>query len=177
MFWLSFPFRRLVTDWDNSRPKGEVLPPHYRQVVGWAGRHPECGEGDLCLDHRGLYCVLVAKRGPVGVYGVGPAGWAFVNHRGLSNRERDLNWLCVLRRLPVREVLHRHGLSRLRDCPRVECGALGETVSHIFVECPFPGWRGWGFPRRAAGALCPPKCRRGAPPPPRAEATGGARCP
>ncbi len=33
--------------------------------------------------------------------------------------------------------------------------------------CAFPGWRGWGFPRRAAGALCPPKCRRGPPPPPR----------
>ena len=42
----------------------------------------------------------------------------------------------------------------------------------------FPGWRGWGFPRRAAGALCPPKCRRGAPHPRLAlRPRGGARCP
>lgn len=149
LFWFLFPLRRLVV-WNNMRPKGEVLPQHYKQVVNWAKRHKECQEGTLCLDHRSLYKALVEKQGPVGVYGVGPEGWGFIQQKGLPNRLRDINWLCLHRRMPVREVLHRHGLSRVRSCPRAGC-VSDETIDHVFWGCKFA--RGvWGelemfFPR------------------------------
>ena len=145
LFWLSFPLRRLVV-WDNMRPKGDTLPPHYRQVVGWARRHRECQERVLCLDHRGLYRAMVVKRGPVRVSGVGPAGWIFIQQKGLSNSLKDINWRCLHRRMPVMEVLHRHGLSRLRSCPREGCGS-DETIDHVFWGCGFAKavWVIWYF--------------------------------
>lgn len=77
--------------WDNLRLKGDILPPHYRQVVIWAKRHRECQKGNSCLDHWSLYRALVAKSGPVGVYGVDPAGWVFIQQKGLPNRLQDIN--------------------------------------------------------------------------------------
>lgn len=36
----------------------------------------------------------------------------------------------------MREVLHKHGLSGLRSCPREGCG-LDETIDHVFWGCGF----------------------------------------
>lgn len=36
----------------------------------------------------------------------------------------------------MREVLYRHGLSRLHSCPREVCG-LDETTDHVFWGCGF----------------------------------------
>ncbi|KAJ7988599.1 hypothetical protein DPEC_G00325220 [Dallia pectoralis] len=146
-FWLAVPLRRFVA-WDNSRPKAESLPPHFHQVVMWSKRHVECREGLLCLDYRALYRVLVAKRGPVRVFGVGPDVWRAIQRPGLSHRMRDLNWLGIHRRLPVRDVLYRHGLNKTKLCPRAGCGAE-ETLEHVFWECPFAKkvalWDSLGF--------------------------------
>ncbi|KAJ7988601.1 hypothetical protein DPEC_G00325240 [Dallia pectoralis] len=146
-FWLAVPLRRFVA-WDNSRPKAESLPPHFHQVVMWSKRHVECREGLLCLDHRALYRALVAKRGPVRVFGVGPDVWRAIQRPGLSHRMRDLNWLGIHRRLPVRDVLYRHGLNKTKLCPRAGCGAE-ETLEHVFWECPFAKkvalWDSLGF--------------------------------
>lgn len=141
LFWLSFPLRRLIA-WDNSRPKAESLPAHFEHAVKWSRRHTECQEGLLCMDHRALYRTLVAKRGPVGVYGVGPVVWQAIQQKGLSNRLKDLNWLCIHGRLPVREVLYRHGLSKVKICPREGCEGE-ETLRHTFWECSYAR-RVWG---------------------------------
>lgn len=149
MFWLSFPLRKWVK-WENGRPKGEVMPPHYRQMMGWAKRHKECGEGDLGLDHRELYKAIVAKQGPVRVCGVGREEWLFAQHKELPNRLKDINWLCLHKRMPVRDTLYRHGLSRLRSCPRLGCGR-DEDLSHVFWGCGFArtmwGELGFFFPK------------------------------
>ena len=78
----------------------------------------------------------MGERGPVGVYGMGQQGWVFTQQKGLMNRARDINWLALHRRLPVREVLNRHGLTRGSLCPREGCGAE-ETLEHVFWECGF----------------------------------------
>ncbi|KAK2871955.1 hypothetical protein Q8A73_024580, partial [Channa argus] len=55
---------------------------------------------------------------------------------GLSNGQKDLNWACLHRTLPVRDKIHRHGLGRSPLCPRPSCGA-GETAYHVMWECSF----------------------------------------
>ncbi|KAK2877979.1 hypothetical protein Q8A73_016949 [Channa argus] len=55
---------------------------------------------------------------------------------GLSNGQKDLNWACLHRTLPVRDKIRRHGLGRSPLCPRPSCGA-GETAYHVMWECSF----------------------------------------
>ncbi|CAB1340604.1 unnamed protein product [Coregonus sp. 'balchen'] len=76
--------------WDNSRPKAETLPAHFQHAVKWSRRHTECLEGLLCMDHRALYRTLVAKRGPVGIYGVGPVA-ALWDSRGVLIKS-NMDW-------------------------------------------------------------------------------------
>ncbi|KAJ8347483.1 hypothetical protein AAFF_G00193220 [Aldrovandia affinis] len=88
-------------------------------------------------DHRALYARLASRQvvTPSGV----PAGvvWSRVSGGRAPGAVRDLQWRCALGRLPVREILHRHGCAASPLCPR-GCGAP-ETVSHAFWDCPFAG--------------------------------------
>ena len=61
---------------------------------------------------------------------------SFFQWKGLSNRLQDIKWLCLHSRMPVRDVLQRHGLSRLHSCPREVCG-LDETIDQVFWGCGF----------------------------------------
>ncbi|KAJ8358364.1 hypothetical protein AAFF_G00013210 [Aldrovandia affinis] len=66
--------------------------------------------------------------------------WSRVSGGRAPGAVRDLQWRCALGRLPVREILHRHGCAASPLCPR-GCGAP-ETVSHVFWDCPFVGSSG-----------------------------------
>ena len=139
--WLAIPFRFLV-GWDNRVPKSERLPQHYNHWVKWAKRYPECRDRAMVLDHRALYAALLDRICTVRVYGVEEKVWRVSQTKGLENRWKDLNWLGVHGRLPVRDVLYRHSLTRNKQCPREGC--LGEeTVRHAFWECGFAK-RVWG---------------------------------
>ena len=124
--------------WDNRVPRAEVATGQYRQMLRWAKRHGECQNKELAVSHRGLYKALRDKLQPVGGLGIGVGRevWAKVQPRGLENRLRDLNWLVVFGRLPVRDVLYRHSLTKNRYCPRVGCGGE-ESVQHVFWGCAF----------------------------------------
>ena len=137
-FWFAARVRFLV-GWDNKVPRGERAPAHYVQVGRWASRHTECTDRELVLRHRALYKALKDRLRPAG--GTGVPGqkdvWAAIQPKGLENRLRDLNWLVAYGRLPVRDVLYRHKLTKNRFCPREGCGREEETVGHVFWSCPF----------------------------------------
>ncbi|KAL6463240.1 hypothetical protein MHYP_G00276310 [Metynnis hypsauchen] len=59
---------------------------------------------------------------------------AFAPRAERTVRVQDLNWQCVHGKLPVREVLYRHGLTRHPRCPRPAC-AKDESLRHVFWEC------------------------------------------
>ncbi|KAJ8335374.1 hypothetical protein SKAU_G00387160 [Synaphobranchus kaupii] len=124
-----------VQGWDNRYPKAEQLPPHYGQVVRWARRFTECRDKGLCLDHRALYAALIERLCVARVLGVSAETWQMALMKGLGNRQKDLNWLVVHGRLPVRERLFRHSIT-WKYCPRDSC-MVAETVAHVFWGCPF----------------------------------------
>jgi len=62
--------------------------------------------------------------------------WTNIQPKNLENSLKDLNWLCFLRRLPVNEILYRHGLAKDGRCPREGCSGE-ETIRHAFWECAF----------------------------------------
>ncbi|KAJ8349432.1 hypothetical protein SKAU_G00245620 [Synaphobranchus kaupii] len=130
---------RFLVEWDNRVPRAEKVPTHIMRVVRWAKGHKECGERDLVLDHRRLYRALRRKLMPAGGLGVGVGKgvWAVVQAKGLENKLKDLNWLVAYRRLPVREVLYRYGLTEDHFCTRVGCATEMETVQHVFWGCGF----------------------------------------
>ncbi|KAJ8347314.1 hypothetical protein SKAU_G00287150 [Synaphobranchus kaupii] len=72
--WMAMHLRHVV-EWDNRFPKPERLSPHYRHMVRWARRFPECKIGDLCLNHRALYCALVERMAAVRIWGVLADTW------------------------------------------------------------------------------------------------------
>lgn len=65
-----------------------------------------------------------------------PESWARAQMKGLNNRLKDLNWLVLHRKLPVRSTLHAHNLSLNKHCPREQC-FLEETIHHVLWECNF----------------------------------------
>lgn len=132
-FWFLSTVRHLCS-WDNAVPKAETLPAHYRHARMWSRRHAECKDPALAVDHRKLYHALRAKLGPVRLIGVNKEVWARLQPKALGNRLRDLNWLVVLNRLPVRDILYRHGISINKFCPRNFCFAV-ERVGHVFWDC------------------------------------------
>ncbi|KAG7487320.1 hypothetical protein MATL_G00021900 [Megalops atlanticus] len=134
--WFSFPMRRLVTDWSNAGPKAEQLPWHYRMAVRFIARIPPQTSNAALLKHRTLYAEMRTEPGTRAVVGIDNEVWERVQPKALDHRLQDLNWLCVHSRLPVRDVLYRHKLTRHPFCPHPTC--MGEeTLSHAFWDCGF----------------------------------------
>ncbi|KAL6476339.1 hypothetical protein MHYP_G00148380 [Metynnis hypsauchen] len=86
------------------------------------------------VKHKTLYKEVLDGRGHRAVVGLEEDTWSRVQPKGLDNRLQDLNWQCVHGKLPVREVLYRHGLTRHPRCPRPAC-AKDESLWHVFWEC------------------------------------------
>ncbi|KAJ8361958.1 hypothetical protein AAFF_G00409130 [Aldrovandia affinis] len=135
-FYLAGFFRHLVA-LSHVVPRSETPSPVYRSVMRFLRQCPSPVTREEATDHRALYARLASRQvvTPSGV----PAGvvWSRVSGGGAPGAVRDLQWRCALGRLPVREIMHRHGCAASPLCPR-GCGAP-ETVSHVFWDCPFAG--------------------------------------
>lgn len=79
--------------------------------------------------------------------------WNILQPSYLVGSCKDLNWLAVLGRLPVREQLYRHGQGSSPLCP-VGCGQE-ETIEHALWSCPGAAmfwqlvtkwWKEWRWP-------------------------------
>ncbi|KAK2875312.1 hypothetical protein Q8A73_024282 [Channa argus] len=127
---------RGILNWSNVSPRSEQLPWHYAWVAKWLRAHPEALEDGIWKQQRVLYRVVRGKVNPSPLLGVPSSVWVGVQAVGLSNGQKDLNWACLHRTLPVRDKIHRHGLGRSPLCPRPSCGA-GETAYHVMWECSF----------------------------------------
>ncbi|KAK2875306.1 hypothetical protein Q8A73_024276 [Channa argus] len=127
---------RGILNWSNVSPRSEQLPWHYALVAKWLRAHPEALEDGIWKQQRVLYRVVRGKVNPSLLLGVPSSVWVGVQAVGLSNGQKDLNWACLHRTLPVRDKIHRHGLGRSPLCPRPSCGA-GETAYHVMWECSF----------------------------------------
>ncbi|KAK2875220.1 hypothetical protein Q8A73_024190 [Channa argus] len=127
---------RGILNWSNVGPRSEQLPWHYAWVAKWLRAHPEALEDGIWKQQRVLYRVVRGKVNPSLLLGVPSSVWVGVQAVGLSNGQKDLNWACLHRTLPVRDKIHRHGLGRSPLCPRPSCGA-GETAYHVMWECSF----------------------------------------
>ncbi|KAK2875338.1 hypothetical protein Q8A73_024308 [Channa argus] len=117
-------------------PRSEQLPWHYAWVAKWLRAHPKALEDGIWKQQRVLYRVVRGKVNPSPVLGVPSSVWVGLQAVGLSNGQKDLNWACLHKTLPVRGKIHRHGLGRSPLCPRPSCGA-GETAYHVMWECSF----------------------------------------
>ncbi|KAK2877507.1 hypothetical protein Q8A73_019030 [Channa argus] len=127
---------RGILNWSNVSPRSEQLPWHYAWVAKWLRAHPKALEDGIWKQQRVLYRVVRGKVNPSPVLGVPSSVWVGLQAVGLSNGQKDLNWACLHRTLPVRGKIHRHGLGRSPLCPRPSCGA-GETAYHVMWECSF----------------------------------------
>ncbi|KAI4900112.1 hypothetical protein NFI96_030424, partial [Prochilodus magdalenae] len=132
--WLSWPLRFMVNTWSNSGPKAETRPDHYKHLVRWSRVLPAGLRPEAAVRHRALYKVVLDGRGARAAVGLEKDTWSRVQPKGLDNRLQDLNWQCVHGKLPVREVLYRHGLTRHPRCPRPTC-AEDESLGHVFWDC------------------------------------------
>ena len=132
--WLSWPLRFMVNTWSNSGPKAETRPDHYKHLVRWSRVLPAGLQPEAAVRHRALYKVVLEGRGARAAVGLEKDTWSRVQPKGLDNRLQDLNWQCVHGKLPVREVLYRHGLTRHPRCPRPTC-AEDESLGHVFWDC------------------------------------------
>ena len=135
--WLSFPLRRLVRELTNVTPKEEHLPWHYRHVVQWLKKVPKDLPVESWGDHRAMYRVMRRElcMGVV-VPGVGSEVWSRIQPRRLDHRLQDVNWLAVYGRMPVREVMYRHGLTGHPQCPWRNC-EREVSIRHVLWECFF----------------------------------------
>lgn len=110
-------------------------------------------EGDRVMRHREVYRVLLMEqmtgRGFVRTW----VNWQLIQPKCLGWSGKDFNWLGAWDRLPVRERLFQHRVSRTPLCPR-GCGEE-ESVGHAFWGCAFAKsfwsmveewWKGWGGP-------------------------------
>ncbi|KAK1802547.1 hypothetical protein P4O66_004204 [Electrophorus voltai] len=132
--WLSWPLRKVVRTWSNSGPKAETLPEHFDHMVRWSKSLPAGLRPESLAKHRLLYKTVLEARGTRAVVGLEEDTWSRVQPKGLDNRLQDLNWRCIHGKLPVRDVLYRHGLTRHPRCPRPNC-AEEETLRHVFWDC------------------------------------------
>jgi len=153
-FWLAFPLRSLG-NWRGTMPWSTDRPEQYNKVADFIARKPWCLEESLILEHKKLYSrlrdeLVEGVENAVSSYGV---SWSMLQPSYLTGFCKDLNWLTVLGRLPVRERLYRHGSGRSPKCP-IGCGQ-DETVEHVFWACPGAGafwrlvmrwWDRWGGP-------------------------------
>lgn len=153
-FWLAFPLRSLG-NWRGTMPWSTDRPEQYHKVADFISRKPWSLEQSLILDHKKNYYRLIDElvegvekaESPYGV------SWTLLQPSYLTGFCKDLNWLTVLGRLPVRERLYRQGSGRSPKCP-IGCGQ-DETVEHVFWTCPGAGvfwrsimqwWERWGGP-------------------------------
>lgn len=136
-FWLAGRLRG-VFEWDNKAPHGEDMPWHYRQAYRWIGKYAQGLEGRVLSDHRALYGTVMASSTVDLVGGLPKDVWSRIQPRGLQHDLMDLNWFIAWRRLPVREVLHRHKLTLQMHCPRATCNHL-ESIRHVFWDCVYAG--------------------------------------
>ncbi|KAK2878093.1 hypothetical protein Q8A73_017063 [Channa argus] len=127
---------RGILNWSNVGPRSEQLPWHYALVAKWLRAHPKALEDGIWKQQRVLYRVVRGKVNPSPLLGVPSSVTVGVQAVGLINGQKDLNWACLHRTLPVRDKIHRHGLGRSPLCPRPSCGA-GETAYHVMWECSF----------------------------------------
>ncbi|KAK2877995.1 hypothetical protein Q8A73_016965 [Channa argus] len=118
---------RGILNWSNVGPRSEQLPWHYALVAKWLRAHPKALEDGIWKQKR---------VNPSPLLGVPSSVTVGVQAVGLINGQKDLNWACLHRTLPVRDKIHRHGLGRSPLCPRPSCGA-GETAYHVMWECSF----------------------------------------
>ncbi|KAJ8358246.1 hypothetical protein AAFF_G00020010 [Aldrovandia affinis] len=116
-FYLAGYFRHLVA-LSHVVPRSETPSPVYRLVMRFLRQCPSPVTREEATDHRALYARLASRQvvTPSGV----PAGvvWSRVSSGGAPGAVRDLQWRCTLGRLPVREILHRHGCAASPLCPR-----------------------------------------------------------
>ncbi|KAK2877527.1 hypothetical protein Q8A73_019046 [Channa argus] len=136
MKYFFFYAARGILNWSNVSPRSEQLPWHYAWVAKWLRAHAEALEDGIWKQQRLLYRVVRGKVNPSPLLGVPSSVLVGVQAVGLSNGQKDLNWACLHRTLPVRDKIHRHGLGRSPLCPRPSCGA-GETAYHVMWECSF----------------------------------------
>ena len=140
--WMAGSLRYLGR-WDNSVPNAEQLPPYYWRAVQWAGRVKESRSKEVCINHRALYAAVVERMGSMQVQRVPRDTWRAMQMKGLENRVKDLNWLVVHQRLPVREVQNRH---RHISFARGTHAWRRRRLLMYFGSVPSPGWYGgrWG---------------------------------
>ncbi|KAK2877948.1 hypothetical protein Q8A73_016918 [Channa argus] len=110
---------RGILNWSNVSPRSEQLSWHYAWVAKWLRAHPKALEDGIWKQQRVLYRVVRGKVNPSPLLGVPSSVWVGVQAVGLSNGQKDLNWACLHRTLPV-----------------PSCGA-GETAYHVMWECSF----------------------------------------
>ncbi|KAK2875431.1 hypothetical protein Q8A73_024043 [Channa argus] len=144
---------RGILNWSNVGPRSEQLPWHYAWVAKWLRAHPKALEDGIWKQQRVLYRVVRGKVNPSPVLGVPSSVWVGLQAVGLSNGQKDLNWACLHRMLPVRGKIHRHGLGRSPLCPRPSCGA-GETAYHVMWECSFSR-QFWAKTKKVVGRAKP----------------------
>ncbi|KAI4896701.1 hypothetical protein NFI96_030906 [Prochilodus magdalenae] len=125
---------KTLSTWSNSGPKAETLPDYYEHLVRWSRSLPAGLRSESYTKHRALYKAMLDGRGTRAVVGLEKDTWSRVQPKGLDNRLQDLNWQCVHGKLPVREILYRHGLTRHPWCPRPTC-AEDENLGHVFWDC------------------------------------------
>lgn len=139
-YYLAWLLRHLVPIW-NAVPRAGVLPPVYRAVVLLLRRDAALVTREVILDHRAWYKALVARQFATPTAVPLYINWGLISAGRAPGEVRDLQWRCALGRLPVSEVLHRHGCSWSWLRPRA-CGGV-ETMRHAFWVCPFAAafWR------------------------------------
>ncbi|GAA6073388.1 uncharacterized protein LOC115161469, partial [Tachysurus ichikawai] len=142
-FWIGFALRTVIP-WRGTSPWSTDRPWHYQKAAEFIRGQPWCLVNGIVLDHRKLYLCWrdfwTAQSGETLPRAPG-VEWAALQPTWLDGASKDLHWLGALGRLPVRERLYRHGISRTPLCP-VGCGGE-ETVEHALWSCPVAAqfWR------------------------------------
>uniref|UniRef100_W5MPE4 Reverse transcriptase domain-containing protein n=1 Tax=Lepisosteus oculatus TaxID=7918 RepID=W5MPE4_LEPOC len=130
--WFSWTMPRLRPI-SNTGPKADVTPWYYNHAGKWLKNHPEGKDEIFVIQQKALYN-LVNEQPGMALIGKKKENWIRVQPKELDYSYKDLNWLCVWNRLPVREVMFRHKLTKTKHCPYSECEET-ETIKHVFWEC------------------------------------------
>lgn len=107
-------------------PRAESRPEYYARMIKWQEKHQEYKDRDLILNHKNLYRTLVQKTHTQNI-------WV---QEGLSNGCKDLNWLLLHKKIPVRSIMYAHRLCDNKNCPRSIC-QREEAIVHVMWGCPF----------------------------------------
>ncbi len=135
--FFAYQARQLMV-WSNLAPRAEQQPWHFHHAARWLRVHPEASATVLRVNHKALYKEVVKGVAAPPVVGIPTRIWRGIQPRGLDNGLKDLNWLCLHKGLPVRQIMYRHGLAKSPVCPRATCSGE-ETIRHVMWDCPFAG--------------------------------------